>query len=151
MLNELDRADLLKPDSKFQDLSLVMGMALKWSDGQIDYGYDEEHPEWRNSVVAYANKGGIDLAASPLHEAPELVDGVDDAEVAGKAKVDRWDWKKRVGPTLTILVLHTRTQTNASPSSRTSKQEMARKRGPMKAKIGWHWIRHHEDEQRRES
>jgi len=87
---------MLKPDSKFPDLSLVMAMALKWSDGQEDYGYDEEHLEWRNSVVAYAKKAGIDLAASPLHDAQELVDGVDDAEALGKAKADLWDWKKKV-------------------------------------------------------
>ena len=29
MLNELSRAGHLKPDSKFQDLALVMGLALK--------------------------------------------------------------------------------------------------------------------------
>ena len=52
MLNELDRAGHLKPDSKFQDLALVMGMAIKWFDGQYDYGYEPEDLEWRNSVVA---------------------------------------------------------------------------------------------------
>lgn len=105
MLNELDRANLLKPDSKFQDLGLVMCMALKWSDGEED-PHGEENVEWRNNVVAYAKKGGIDLGATPLNDAPELVDGVDDAEALGKAKADRWDWKKRVGPISTIWFRH---------------------------------------------
>jgi hypothetical protein len=97
MLNELDRTGHLKPESKFQDLALVMGMALKWSDGQEDYGYEPEDLEWRNSVVAYAKKGGIDLTAIPLLDAQELVDGVEDAdEIPARVKADQWDWKKKV-------------------------------------------------------
>jgi hypothetical protein len=109
MLNELDRAGLLKPDSKFQDLSLVMGMALEWSDDQED-PFGEENLEWRNSVVAYAEKGGINLAESPLQRAQELLDAVDDAEALVKAKADRWDWKKKVGHTQTLLSFHARKQ-----------------------------------------
>jgi len=102
MLNELDRTGHLKPDSKFQDLALVMGMALEWSDHQEDYGFDEEHLNWRNSVVAYAKKGGIDLTTIPLHNAQQLVDGVDDVEIPGKVKADQWDWKKKVSHDLTF-------------------------------------------------
>jgi len=109
VLNELDRADRLKPDSKFQDLSLVMAMALKWSADQEDYGYDEEHLEWRNSVVAYAKKAGIDLVATaPLHDAQELVDGVDEVEDLGNTKADLWDWKKKVSYTPTLSFCQSR-------------------------------------------
>lgn len=97
MLNELDRAGHLKPDSKFLDLGLVMGMALKWSNGQEDYGYEPEDLEWRNSVAAYARKGGIDLTAIPLLDAQQLVDGVEDAEIPARVKADQWDLKNKVG------------------------------------------------------
>jgi hypothetical protein len=94
MLNELDRAEHLKPDSKFLDLGLVMGMALKWSQDQEDY--DLEDTEWRNKVVAYAKKGGINLTAIPLHDAQELVGDVEDAEIPARVKADQWDFKKKV-------------------------------------------------------
>jgi hypothetical protein len=106
MLNELDRAGHLKPDSKFQDLALVMGLALKWSEGQEDYGYDPEDLEWRNSVVAYAKKGGIDLTAIPLLDAKKLVGGVEDVEIPAQVKADQWDWKKKVGRNLTLVLYH---------------------------------------------
>jgi len=101
MLNEPDRADHLTPDSKFQDLALVMGMALKWSDGQDDYGYEPEDLEWRNIVVAYAKKGGIDLTTSPIQDVQTLVDDVDEAEIPARVKADQWDFKKKVGRSLT--------------------------------------------------
>jgi len=113
MLNELDRAGHLKPDSKFQDLALVMGMALKWSDGQDDYGYEPEDLEWRNSVVAYAKKGGIDLTTSPIQDVQELVDGVDEAEIPARVKADQWDFKKKVGHTLTLASYPARRYSNA--------------------------------------
>jgi hypothetical protein len=106
MLNELDRAGHLKPDSKFQDLALVMGLALKWSEGQEDYGYDPEDLEWRNSVVAYAKKGGIDLTTIPLLCPQKLVEGVEDAEIPAKVKADQWDFKKKVCRALTPVLHH---------------------------------------------
>lgn len=98
MLNELDRAGHLKPDSKFLDLALVMVMALKWSEDQEDH--EPEDFEWRNNVVAYAKKGGIDLTTVPLDNAQDLVEGVDDAEIPARVKADQWDFKKKVGRTV---------------------------------------------------
>lgn len=99
MLNELDRTENLKPDSKYQDLALVMLMAIKWSHGQEDYGIDEEELDWRNTIVAYAKKGGIDLKSTPLGGAEKLLESVDDKkadEDLGPAKADRWGWKAKV-------------------------------------------------------
>ena len=106
MLNELDRAGHLKPDSKFLDLGLVMGMALQWSEDQEDYGYDPEDLEWRNSVVAYAKKSGIELTSIPLLDAKKLVEGVKDVEIPAQVKADQWDWKKKVGRNLTLVLYH---------------------------------------------
>lgn len=103
MLNELDRAGCLKPDSQYQDLGLVMLMAIKWSDGREDYGIDEENLEWRNTVVAYAKKGGIDLKSTPLGGAEKLLESIDDDQAnedLGPAKADRWGWKAKVSQSL---------------------------------------------------
>lgn len=112
MLNELNRAGHLKPNSKFQDLALLMGLVLKWSDGQEDYGYDPEDLEWRNSVVAYAKKGGIDLTTIPLLGAQKLVEGVKDNEIPAKVKADQWDIKNKVCRKLTLHLYHARRNTN---------------------------------------
>lgn len=102
MLNELDRTGSLKPDSKFEDLALVMCMALKMSEDEVKH--DEELLKWRHTIVAYARKGGIDVEAAPLHDAHVLVDDVDErlaSEDLGQAKADRWGWRKQVCHTLT--------------------------------------------------
>jgi hypothetical protein len=99
MLNELDRTGHLKPDSQFRDLSLVMCLAIKWGNSMQDWCMDEsDHLGWRGTIVAYAKKGGIDLAAAPLSDAQELIDSVDyrAEDDLGKAKVDRWGWRKKV-------------------------------------------------------
>jgi hypothetical protein len=71
-------------------------MALEWSDGQDDL-------EWRNSVVAYAKKGDIDLAEIPIHDVGKLVDGVKDAEIPARVEADQWDFKKTVGHASNII------------------------------------------------
>lgn len=133
MLNELDRAGHLKPDSKFLDLALVMGMALEWSDGQEDYGYEPEDLEWRSSVVAYARKGEIDLAEIPLHDVEKLIDGVEDAEIPARVKADQWDFKKKVSHVEKSLFggfFGGGDNPDISPSTRNSRQDTARRRGP---------------------
>lgn len=86
----------LKTDSKFLDLSLVMCLALRWA-GEQD-ALEDDHLAWLGTVVAYAKKGGIDLESAPLREAKKLIDGVDESagEELGKAKADRWAWRKQV-------------------------------------------------------
>jgi len=47
--------------------------------------------------VAYAKKGGIDLADIPLDDVEKLVDGIEDVEIPARVKADQWDFKKKVG------------------------------------------------------
>ncbi|KAK8875011.1 hypothetical protein PGQ11_005525 [Apiospora arundinis] len=103
-LNELDRAGDLKPDSRIQDLALVMAWYLEWSKDLPDYGFDGDELNWRPQILAYARKAGIDLAtpSSGLFGAAQLVSTLDEeaddddgvAPLAGEAKPDRWNWKK---------------------------------------------------------
>ena len=137
MLNELDRAGHLKPDSKFQDLALVMGLALKWSEGQEDYGYEPEDLEWRNSVVAYAKKGGIDLTTIPLLCPQKLVESVEDAEIPAKVKADQWDFKKKVCRKLTLDLYHARRNTDTFASCTRSMKRHAARKSEQTASPNW--------------
>jgi hypothetical protein len=96
MLDELDRAGHLKPDSQFRDLSLVMCLTHKWADTQD--ALEDEDLAWAGTVVAYAGKSGIDLESTPLRGAKELIESVDENadEDLGKAKADRWARRKQV-------------------------------------------------------
>lgn len=128
MLHELDRAGELKEESKFQDLGLVMCMALEWTDGQIDL--DEDDTAWRNTVVAYAKKGNIDLQSMPIWNAQKLAEDVDDdqaSDVSGQSKADRWDWRKMVGCALVFKSSTDCTCPNVLSSSRSSRQNMVHK------------------------
>lgn len=134
MFNELDRAGHLKPDSKFQYLGLIMGMALKWSQDQEDY--ELEDIEWRNSVVAYAKKGGIDLADIPLDDVEKLMDGIEHVEFPAHVKADQWEFKKKVGQVIYLTLAScpaTEEILTRFPSTRTSRQGTARRRGPVKS------------------
>ena len=147
MLNELDRAEHLKPDSKIQDLPLVMLMTLKWSYGQEDI--DEEYLAWRNTVVAYAKKGGIDLKSTPLGGAQKLLDSVDEEQAnedLGPAKADRWGWKQKVSRILTSEH-HMRRwliETDLIVEGLRSKSRLA-EAGKCKTQDWRSRIRHHED------
>lgn len=96
MLNELDQADLLKPDSRIKDLGIVMACYLHWGEAEETYGSEElSFPE---VIIAYAKKAGIVLEhAGPyvIKEALEKYDH-DVDPLPGKAKADRWSWKKKV-------------------------------------------------------
>ncbi len=87
-LNALDIAGELKPESKFQDLALVISYFLAWSEDMDTYGVEEDKDgdkegkwyedvdpdeaeksidksggfDWRKQVVAYAKKSGVDPA-----------------------------------------------------------------------------------------
>ena len=137
MLHELDRAGDLKPDSKFQDLGLVMCMALEWTDGQEDYGTDEGDLNWRNTIVAYAEKGGIDLQSMPIWNAQVLVEDVDDHQandVSGQSKADRWDWRKKVSCALLFKSSIDCKQSNLLSSSRNLRRLMVRPNGRMESR-----------------
>lgn len=101
LLNEVDRAGQLKPDSEIRDLALVMIMYLEWADDKPDYGLEDV--KWMKDVVAYAKKGNIDLKATPLYTAKDLVKKhARVAALKGDAKPDRWNWAKKVNLTLSL-------------------------------------------------
>ena len=102
-LQAVDRANELKKDSKLLDLGLVMTVWLEWSFGLSDYGLGEDgEMDWREHVVAYAQKAGIDLRTAGCNSMnrvlnsleEKLEDEIQDIGPAGKA--DRWGWKKTV-------------------------------------------------------
>ncbi|KAK8140164.1 hypothetical protein PG984_000230 [Apiospora sp. TS-2023a] len=100
MLNELDRAGELKAESRLKDLPLVMAWYLEWSKDLDGMGFDDDQLDWCPQVVAYAKKGGIDLATSGLFGAGDRVAALEAEEggggipaLEGQAKVDRWGWK----------------------------------------------------------
>ncbi|KAK8083830.1 hypothetical protein PG996_002611 [Apiospora saccharicola] len=99
MLNELDRAGELKADSRLKDLPLVMAWYLEWSKDLDGMGFDDDQLDWCPHVVAYAKKGGIDLATSGLFGAGDRVAALEQEEggeipaLEGQTKADRWGWK----------------------------------------------------------
>ena len=106
LLDALDRAGQLKEDSEFRDLGLVMSIYLDWSEGMPGYGIDteimvddEDGLDWRELIVVYSKKAGIDLSARGCHSVTKCLEDVDMAELGalkGKAKAGRWKWNKRV-------------------------------------------------------
>lgn len=147
MLHELDRAGSLKADSQFQDLGLVMCMALKWSEeGQIDC--DEEDTVWRHTIEAYARKGGIDLQSMPIHGAEELVDDVDQniaSETLGQAKADKWEWRKKVCCTLIIESSSQWIKLTYLLVQGVRGSTWYTETGERKAEPGWYPVRSHEN------
>ena len=99
LLNEIDMAGLLKPDTEIHDLGLVMCMALEWTDRREEHEIDRSDLEWRNTVVAYAAKAKIDLNDAPLRNARTLVAGIGKVTaLVGNARSGRWKWVRKVGP-----------------------------------------------------
>ena len=104
MLNELDRADLLKADSRIKDLGLVMASYIRWSDSWKEFapGEDEDEMDWPEGVVAYAKKAGIHLENVGVYGVKDRLTEIGTVEpLEGDAKADRWGWKKKVSFTPT--------------------------------------------------
>ena len=94
-LETLDRAGKLNPDSEFRDLGLVTSLYLSWSDGLGDYGFEGECLDWRESVVAYAVKAGIDLRSSGCDQVDRALKDLGEVQpLKPVKKADRWGWKK---------------------------------------------------------
>ncbi|KAF2496641.1 hypothetical protein BU16DRAFT_525798 [Lophium mytilinum] len=101
-LNALERADLLKPDSKVKNLPMVLSMFLSIADdldgvGALEndmLGADNDRT-WLHAVVAYAQAHDIDLKGKGIYGTAEAVykfDGMD-MEDFKKAGPDRWGFK----------------------------------------------------------
>jgi hypothetical protein len=100
-LHSLDRAGKLTKDSKFRDLGLVMTLYLKWSMGAGDDAGDDDPVSWRAHVVGYAKKAGIDLRTVGCLSMERELREVEHAQaLKNSTKVDRWDWKKIVSPSV---------------------------------------------------
>lgn len=100
-LNELDLGGLLTPTSRIKDLCLVMAMMVIWSVDIEDVGIDGDEIGWRKTVVGYAKRAGIDLAAAPPYRTKQRLERLARAEgdidaLEGAAKPDRFGWTKAV-------------------------------------------------------
>lgn len=94
-LDAIDYAGQLKAQSRFKDLALVMSLWLKWSWGLQDHGVgDDGEVDWQKDIVAYAKKGGIDLAqAGAGHETARALDEHNGVKaMRGTKKVGKWKW-----------------------------------------------------------
>ncbi|CAJ2505323.1 Uu.00g127170.m01.CDS01 [Anthostomella pinea] len=86
VLNELDLAQKMTADSEIKDLGLVMSCYLQWVSVVQDQGFDEKELEWRKET---AGCHGTDKNLSSLEEEYCII-----GPLSGKAKADRWSWKK---------------------------------------------------------
>jgi hypothetical protein len=103
-LNFVDVAEQLKPASEVQDLELVMALYLYWSRDLEDHGIDEEELDWREKVVAYAKKGGLDLDTISCGKLKEELESLSDVDpVKGSTKAGRWHWPKKVSTRYRIV------------------------------------------------
>lgn len=143
-LNVLERADLLKPDSKVKNLPVVLSMFLYFAGDLDDTGAMERDMSgaakeqiWPNAVVAYANEHDIDLKGKGVYGIADTVDKFDDMELKAfkkKAGPDRWGWKKAVrcpsSATLSPLIFAITVQIFRSSLGRTewSEEGEARRR-----------------------
>lgn len=75
-LHAVDRAGRLTKDSELRDLGLVMSLYLEWSHGLEDYGLNEnDDMPWREHILAYAKKAGIDLKAVGCNSMSRVLEG----------------------------------------------------------------------------
>ena len=98
MLDTIERMGWLKPDSEILDLGVMMSIWLHWSRGMPDYGIGEDDT-WRESIAAYAKRGGIDLEASGHSSIGEIMENLDfqkQERTLGQAKAGKWKWPKMV-------------------------------------------------------
>lgn len=100
MLNALDRADQLGPESDFKDLALVSGLYTTIPDLFPD-SYDDEKLDWRQYVGDYMEASRIDI--SFVYGSLKLKTGGKVKDLNGrkgipKAGADRWGFKSAVSP-----------------------------------------------------
>lgn len=105
MLNSLDRASQLKPDSEFRDLPLVMALYLKFANDYNDEDMthlvnNEESAKWPLKIVKYAQDNNIDLVGSGLAGVGKQLDTlkvqVSKQKAWNKPSPDRWGFKRAV-------------------------------------------------------
>lgn len=103
MLNALERAGELKPDSSFKDLALVISLALIFLDEYMDedsIGEVDDEDIWTQEIMLYAKNFDIDLLNSGVSGIKELIElNTESARTSRKwpgAGSDRWSFAKAV-------------------------------------------------------
>lgn len=100
-LNALDRADLLKPDSKVKSIGLVLSFFLNVAENggesmMTDLN-DKQHDkpqDWPNKIVCYAKTHDIPLNVRRNFESTvEEFDTLKPGKLGRKEGEDRWGWK----------------------------------------------------------
>lgn len=116
MLNELERADELSPNSSFKDLALVVSLALIFLDeyqNEDAIGEIDEEDVWTSQIVLYAQKHDIDLINSGVSGIEELVKHITVSPKSVRRDKwpnpgpDRWSFTKAVSTHLIYIVLLT--------------------------------------------
>ena len=94
MLNRLDLAGKLKPDSDFKDISLVMSLFLEFAHDLSDNMDALDDVPWNQHLVSYAKRNKIKLSgmAGVENRVAELEEKMEpDAHfIKGKPGVDQW-------------------------------------------------------------
>jgi len=103
-LNALERADLLKPDSKVKNIPMVMSMFLSLADDldgtgamELDMLGLEIEQTWPQAVVAYAQAHDLNLEGKGIYGSAEIADKFDDMsmeEFKKRRSSDRWGFKR---------------------------------------------------------
>ncbi|KAF1811723.1 hypothetical protein P152DRAFT_474446 [Eremomyces bilateralis CBS 781.70] len=92
-LNVLERADLLKPDSKIKNIGLVVGLFLSLAAMHTDAMDDEE---WPSQAIAYCKSHNVEIKG--LYDSDELVaqadEGLDLEDFEDPPGPDRFNFKR---------------------------------------------------------
>ncbi|KAI0377009.1 hypothetical protein F5Y04DRAFT_192299 [Hypomontagnella monticulosa] len=99
VLNEIDRAKMLKGSSDIKDLGLVVSFYIYWADSLKSHGQNFEVP-YRKEAVAYAKKAGVDLNAAGCFGTEEKVKALEKEvgrikSLSGSPRSDRWEWRRK--------------------------------------------------------
>ncbi|KAF2233834.1 hypothetical protein EV356DRAFT_533372 [Viridothelium virens] len=98
MLNRLDLAGKLKPNSEFKDIALVISVFLlfaeKFEDNLLDFDIDEF---WHQHLASYVKRNSIAMTgvAGIEKKVAELEETIDEDTpfIKGNPEPDQWNWK----------------------------------------------------------
>lgn len=97
VIEAIEHAGELRPESKFRDLALVMSLYLAFAENaRAMFCWEEMTRSER--VVGYAKKGGLDLKARGRHGMKAILEGLGDVAPIQKRKVGMWMWSANVRP-----------------------------------------------------
>ncbi|KAL9079130.1 MAG: hypothetical protein Q9157_001970 [Trypethelium eluteriae] len=101
MLNRLDLAGKLKPNSEFKDIALVISVFLlfaeKFEDNLLDFDIDEF---WHQHLASCVKRNSIAMTgvAGIEKKVAELEETIDEDTpfIKGNPEPDQWNWKKNL-------------------------------------------------------